>query len=156
MPNWCDNRLLVDGEPSDILGFARFVSSDSAILDFEKAMPIPTCCVEGADIRDWCTENWGTKWSPDCEAPPTDDQELTRIFSGGFYFLTAWTPPIQFFNRIAELFPNVSIHLDYLEMGCAFAGETDWVNGENAGDCEYNHWDDAYKRLAIEVFNYDD
>lgn len=149
MPNWCMNKLLVEGEKEDILYFAKHVSGTNGILDFEKAMPVPDDCIK---VRDWCTENWGTKWTPTCEATPTEDEELYRVFKDEIFFDTAWTPPIEFFHAMSKQFPKLNFHLYFLEIGCAFAGEVEWVQGNCERHCEYDDPSDSYKHIAEDAF----
>ncbi len=72
----------------------------------------------------WNLHNWGTKWDiyadnidPESMGWDEDCEEL------GMYFLTAWSPPIAWVERLATLFPELNFHLEYEEPGCYFAGE---------------------------------
>ena len=41
MPNWCFNRVAVNGSVEDIRAFKDLVKSDARQFDFERIMPMP-------------------------------------------------------------------------------------------------------------------
>lgn len=50
MPNWCDNRLAIRGEASDVMEIVKLLETD-APLDFEALLPMPKHIRAGADYR---------------------------------------------------------------------------------------------------------
>jgi len=65
---------------------------------------------------DWCVNNWGVKWSASdvvCKAYDCDVD---------FSFMTPWSPPTGIYNKLVELFPNISISWLYNEPGMELAG----------------------------------
>lgn len=71
------------------------------------------------DWYDWKIANWGTKW--EVEAKVEDGDEDNEVV---FYFLSAWSPPLEWLRRVALLFPDVKFSLSYREEGNNFEGMT--------------------------------
>jgi len=73
--------------------------------------------------HDWCVSNWGTKWNAYeviaiFDRPHIhDDVKRARIS-----FRTAWSAPFPVVEKLAELFPDVEISLEYFEKGMGFSG----------------------------------
>lgn len=65
---------------------------------------------------DWNIDNYGTKWDVgDSQGIQTwDDHELI------VYFDSAWSPPIEAYNRLIDL--GFIVYATWYEPGCAFAG----------------------------------
>jgi hypothetical protein len=77
---------------------------------------------------DWSVTNWGTKWDVDSEGLEfLDNEDGTASISG--YFDSAWSPPIEAYNRFLEANEDCSLNASYYEMGCDFAGMYD--NGDD-------------------------
>ena len=55
---------------------------------------------------------------------PDDDTEV------GYWFMTAWAPPTNFFKHISKLFPSLRFKLTYNEGGMAFKGRFIVKNGK--------------------------
>jgi hypothetical protein len=90
---------------------------------------------------DWCVQNWGTKWEPDCIS--ADD--------GYISFSTAWSPPIGIVKQLSKL-TGRDFRLTYIEEGVDFCGEyfsyENWL--ENV-DCEFSPISKAPKKLKEEL-----
>ena len=82
-----------------------------------------------------CIKNWWTKWDIGIYDTTFNDTSLTLIFE------SAWEPPIEWFQKLSELHPDVSIELSYDEPWVWFSGEVviEWGNIVNRYD-----YDDAY------------
>ena len=124
MPNWCENKVTVSGEPDEILRFMEYVKGkdiherNGDIVKnnfcFEKIMPFPN----GKYDYDWCIENWGTKWSPsNVYLDPTEGDEYLI-----YKFNTAWGPPTGIYEHLDKEFPTLHISWFYNEEGVEFAG----------------------------------
>jgi hypothetical protein len=156
MPNWCECDLYISGPAGDVealrdlCGFDR----DEPTFDFNAILPYPEvfavrdaereACGWMTDKRDpekmaafvakygnehdgynsggieWCQENWGTKW------PPSQVVVGPRCVS----FQTPWCPPMAILERLAALFPNVMISVEYFERGREYCGGATF-NDEN-------------------------
>ena len=72
----------------------------------------------------WQTNNWGTKWNA-CEAR-VDFHGKDHVC---YIFDTAWSPPISFFDKVSDDFPELTFNLKYTERGMGFEGEASWSGG---------------------------
>lgn len=65
---------------------------------------------------DWNIAHWGTKWN-------AYDQNDKRNTEDTIFFQTAWSAPLPVIQRLAQIFSDVEIHVDY----------ADEDSGSNAG-----------------------
>ncbi len=70
---------------------------------------------------DWQRENWGTKWNSydndnNLELGDYEEQSINVNFQ------TAWSLPIPIFEKMAELYPDLSFEVECCEEGGYFAG----------------------------------
>lgn len=74
----------------------------------------------------WQSKYWGTKWDI------YNDNVCPAFFDGyaTLDFETAWAPPLAWLDRVARLFPELELALDYNEPGMAFAGRVEYSDGE--------------------------
>ena len=74
------------------------------------------------DPSSWIEEHWGTRWI----APHGDHHAEIRLErkegSLQAQFISAWSPPYSFYNRLAEKYPSVTIEYEYTEWGSCFCG----------------------------------
>jgi hypothetical protein len=133
MPNWCENTLVVAGEKKQVQEFKKKAKTKDTDLSFQQLIPLPKALGNtdappkkknktlikqyGADNwYDWQVNNWGTKW--DVEASLNyDDSDMLE-----YSFLSAWSPPIGFLERVSKLYPALSFRLKYEEGGMGFMG----------------------------------
>lgn len=115
MPNWCNNNV-------------NFIHADKSMIDrienaeqlFSEFFPIPK------DQEDnWYSyniENFGTKWDVKPEI-------IERLNDNSIFlsFDSAWSPPIEFYNKMLEL--GFEIDATYIEEGLGFCGM--YVNGDD-------------------------
>lgn len=99
--------------------------------------------------HDWCVATWGTKWNAYEVVIVTDrvrdysDKKRVRVS-----FRTAWSAPIPVVDKLAELYPDVEIALEYFEKGMEFAGGSDYIERQyvEAGEQRKSEWSiDNYK-----------
>ena len=82
------------------------------------------------DWYNWSIANWGTKWNAyDGYVNEVEDDCFVVSFS------TAWSPPMPVLEKICELFPNLTIEMEYQEEGMGFAG----VAGSDPGGKFYDN-----------------
>ena len=122
MPNWCENKIWVRGNTSELDRLVEFISSEEREFDFQKVLPYP----EDSDINehDWRIDNWGTRSQP--------DEPLVYVYGGEaeIGFLTAWSPSLGITQTLSELFPRLEFEHGYEEGGEDFSGVFYFVNGE--------------------------
>ena len=114
MPNWCTNSLTIRGDASTLVQLKEIIESDGEGL-LEAIKPIGEW-----DYGTAC-EAWGTKWDISTEGLEyTDNGDGTAEITG--WFDSAWSPPIDAFNTLAEDWDSCYIELMYEEPGMCFVG----------------------------------
>jgi hypothetical protein len=126
--------------PQEILeiGYSnREGSAINAIMGLEKA----------TDGYTWQIQNWGTKWDVN---DPTINFNNEENEEAVLFFSTAWSPPVEWVDKVSELFPELEFELLYEEGGCCFAGQHIWRDGILQYD-EYvdSDWE-AYAQFCLE------
>ena len=139
MPNWCDNKLIVSGDKTELSRFLKEATTDDGEFTFEKIVPRPKeldiTCVWGyrdkataeqglknielfgfRDWYEWNIANYGTKWNVG-ESNIEDMGGLIEIEFG-----TAWSPPIPWVKKVVQLFPELEFVLHYDEPGMSYKG----------------------------------
>ena len=112
MPNWCQNTTtLFHDNPKMLERVTTAIQTGHLLQEF---VPMPD------DIGDgwwgWAIANWGTKWDVvDCEIVETAADRVTITF------LSAWSPPIEAYQRMEEQF-GFRITSEYSEPGVGFRG----------------------------------
>ena len=135
MPNWCNNNIEITGPIDKIKAlWDAAQAEDGGLLNAMVPMPVELKdTVKGSNgdavnWYDWAVTNWGTKWDVSLEGIEyTDNGDGTATISG--YFDSAWSPPIEAYNRFLEANEDCSLTGSYYEMGCDFAGFYD--NGDD-------------------------
>ena len=133
MPNWCSNSLTIKGDASTLESLKEIIESDGEGL-LEAIAP----------IGDWdygtAVDNWGTKWDVSSEGLEyTDHGDGTAEVTG--WFQSAWSPPIDAFQKLANDWDSCYIELLYEESGMCFVGCWD---SEGADDhYEYSEFTSA-------------
>jgi len=130
MPNWCANKLTVTGPEADVQAFkAKAVGpspwskpgeDEAEVLNFHGLLPIPEAVLAagyGEAGMNWERQNWGCKWG--AQDTTILDEWENRV---EYEFLTAWAPPIEFFQTVAVQWPNLTFILEYEEPGMVFKG----------------------------------
>lgn len=144
MPNWCQNNLVTRGPEetvarfcltvetgmspeaalaaaelilatgahtdADVAGVARsFEGDDYQALSFAQTVP--------AQTYDERCDRWGTKL--DADEPRLMDR---KPGSATWFFYTAWSPPVPWVMRTADMWADLEFELIWLEPEMPFAG----------------------------------
>jgi hypothetical protein len=153
MPNWSYNSLTVAGTPEDLRSFKHAVcaaepnakTEKRAVLDFGRLVPMPPELLEDkgepANGRlpawyEWAVDNWGTKWN--AWWPRLSGTLKSGVLS--YRFDTAWSPPHEWLDQVAPMFPSLTFHLVYEEELDHFHGEAIWDGGEPILAQAYGVW----------------
>lgn len=141
MPNWCNNDMtLRHSDPAMIQRAADAYRRGELLNEFipvhedlkitagwlgdteeQRQLEIK----EEANIEkfgyknwyDWCISKWGTKWDVGGKEEPLTQVDANTL---EFSFDSAWSPPIEAYNRMVELGFEIEAH--YYEPGMAFFG----------------------------------
>jgi hypothetical protein len=126
MPNWCQNRLIVIGQSERIAAFAANNKDENQPLTFAAAVPMPES--EKDNWYDWNCANWGTKWDA-CDVKIDTDEDQGWVMDDpehvtiSYAFDSAWSPPENWFVKLAEQWPDLNLMLNYVELGMGFTGQ---------------------------------
>ena len=122
MPNWVTNEISFNFDMSHEKDrFMKLVTSDDNLFDFNNIVPMPEDLVKSVlGTRDWCSENWGTKWNSCNTTVDWDDDE-----DAGFIFDTAWSAPTPIAVKLKRMFKGISFRWFYRDEGDMFCGYLD-------------------------------
>jgi len=137
MANWCNNNIKIIGNEKELKKFCKkikenflnsFIPTPKELIGTQSP-PIKKnqklLIKYGADNwYDWNIKNWGTKWDFKLDYLDTQN-ENERTLS----FDSAWEPPIEGFQRISKIYPQLIFFLDYEELGVGFKGIAKIKNG---------------------------
>jgi len=114
MPNWCQNKVTITGSSKELQKLKNYVKTEAEPFSLNKVIPIPL--FDGNkdaltdQIHDWKEENWNTKLDVDSpELVKDDKRKLVYLFS------TAYSPCINVLRKLALMFPNLSIKINFME-----------------------------------------
>lgn len=103
----------------------------------------------GADNwYDWSINHWGTKWNSYNCSVVGESKGMLRL-----HYNTAWSPAKPVFDKLAEMFPQLSFEMRVLDEGWGYAGTYYWSEGD--------FWDEIYqdeesiKEFAEEYYDYE-
>jgi len=148
MPNWCMNNLYISH--SDPTKLQEFVDAYNSGKTCQHYLPVPEGYYEddGPNPRwyNWCCNNWGTKWDfgKDEYYDPAKIEDGKVVVS----FNTAWSPPVQFYEKLVEL--DYNLRATYFEPGMAYCGI--WDNGID-NYIEYGGIDDKRDVIPVALWN---
>lgn len=136
MPNWCQNKLVVEGP---IESLSRFRSEqrqnivvtapswaenageqmpETLELSFAASVPEPHGPDdEGYDWYRWRLRNWGTKWNLGTDVELVEDGD--RLV---YQFDTAWSPPAAWLENVAQKYDDLTFTLAFVECGMELRG----------------------------------
>ena len=139
MPNWCDNGVTLLHTDPAMLDRVRKSFNEERL--FQEFLPLN----EDAGVFD-SRETWGTKW----DVSPIEISER----DGGVFlsFYTAWTPPIPFYEKLAE--NGFSITAYYFEPGCGFCGRFTHDEGESYFEIEDDDADWVRENIPTDIDTY--
>jgi len=146
MPNWCSNVVTLVHKDRKMI--SRAVKSAQKDALFNEFAPVPQAladttegsygdALEQARLTaqregnkktygysswyDFAISEWGCKWDI---SNGGDDYKIKKVDSGysvTLYFDTAWSPPINFYDKLNEL--EFSVDAMYYESGVGFCGQ---------------------------------
>ena len=96
MPSWCVNHVTIFSEKPQLLTQLRVALETSQDL-FGQFFPRPAQFDAEDKWYDWDMQNWGTKWDASPQKIQWHGDETT------FEILTAWDPPVIFYQRLEAL-----------------------------------------------------
>ena len=155
MPNWCYNSLKVKGDKEKVKEFMSKAilitgeGQDKEVKEISLMALYPTPqrlldakCPSDDDAMkanligeygypnwySWRLSKWGTKW--DLASPAlSDSKEDKNKLKVTYTFDTAWSPPINAFEKISKDFPELKFNLKYSEEGMEFCGQVFYKDG---------------------------
>jgi hypothetical protein len=146
MPNWCYNIVTLVHEDLKMISRAVKAAKNDALLN--EFAPVPQAlsdttegsygdAVEQARLTalrennrktygysswyDFAIGEWGCKWDI---SNGSDDYKIKKVSNGYSVILnfdTAWSPPINFYNKLLEL--EFDVNAMYYEPGVGFCGQ---------------------------------
>ena len=135
MPNWCQNRAVINAPKPVIDEIKEILATERAeLLQWMRPIPVD----ERDNWYDWCVNNWGTKWDI-AEAYIGNDADEDEI---DFSFETAWAPPVEAFRHWAEQDGRINYRLYYFEEGMGFVGEAQYESEGFYSDEYFSHEND--------------
>lgn len=149
MPNWCQNRLELKGNSQQLKTFVELCvkkTDDESVLDFSGLIPLPQN--NEISLREWRLQHWGCNGNAsECRfSEPSDDMLCVD-------FWTPWQPPVAFYRRLAETYPQLEMEARYIEIGEAFCGSCFGKDGRFTDQPEspQNLASFAYEHFCMEI-----
>lgn len=160
MPNWCTNNFTITHQDPEML--KKFTQAVNDCNLFQTFIPMPeelsgTEASSHVDIDikliekyghdnwySWRVSNWGTKWDISSSAAYEENDSIRGSF------LTAWSPPIEAFDKLTEM--GFDIKVVYDEESGSFVGRYDSEYGETNyefPDFEDENWRDFFDDQEI-------
>jgi hypothetical protein len=136
-PNWCHNTLDVTGPPDEIRRFVEHAALRLADLDEEDRAYVNAQHAETEAQAEWRVTNWGTKWDAsfsggsmiamgqegmDVEASQESRGAQVVRDAAVYKFDTAWSSPIPWVAAAAQRWPELTLTLQFAEVGSGYAG----------------------------------
>jgi hypothetical protein len=145
MPNWTNNEVtLRHKDPAMIERAVKAYQEGKFLNEF---IPMPQELLEGTGDGwyGWAVSNWGTKWDVGGRNEFIEQTDANTI---ELRFDSAWSPPIEGFNRLVE--QGFEIEAFYNEFGMAFAGSYTGAGEEVYEDyIDYGGWSAAQIREEL-------
>lgn len=122
MPNWVKNKVEVTGKENDLIQFRKTHFNKEDEFDFNTIVQMPDNIFKGNlgmeerekygkdNWYDWSIANWGTKWN----ASETIAYQV-KPDSFEFDFDTAWCCPEQIYEKLAQMYPNLHINVEFAD-----------------------------------------
>ena len=135
MPNWCNNLMTISGPRDTIEQIVRAATgkmgdtADGRPLGMLEYM-VPVVASDGEVTASDQTANWGTKWDVTDAEVLDHDVFDNNTASALIWFATAWSPPIECFEKWFSENSDCDCVLDYHEPGIAFVGRFTPETGE--------------------------
>jgi hypothetical protein len=159
MPNWCYNKVVIDG-PTIALkaiadkGSANDPNKTNSFLQSLIPMPKEYESLEGYNSGgyEWCINNWGTKWAESSIEMSGENFGDTGQIT--YQFDSAWNPPLEGYDKISQMFPELTFIHFWDEPGMAFCGIRVTKDGEEIMMEEI--FDSNYPLMSFEDENGED
>lgn len=168
MPNWCNNHVKFSHADKDMVErvakaaadnrlFMEFYPTPAALREITSPVHDETVAKEmiekygAADWYNWNVENWGTKWDVDsADVVLEDDNSMVSL-----WFDTAWSPPIEFYAKMASL--GFTVEALYNEPGMGFAGAWNDEDGDEYHEYDFSDpdWDEDMSDTVKEFLQYE-
>lgn len=136
MPNWCENKLRVTGPKAEVARFMEEAKGNESgewqDLDFSRLVPMPV--EKKDDWYDWNIANWGCKWNA------TSVHLKYKRHIAVYEFSTPWGPPLQFLEKVTDLYRTLTFKLWYWEGGMGFKGHLELKDGEVVSENYNEHY----------------
>ena len=84
---------------------------------------------------EWNCRNWGTKWEIgdkailEYELPSYHADDSTHL-ELGYRMESAWAPPYEAINKLAEQYPDITINLSSIDESDCWAMSAQWIDGK--------------------------
>lgn len=81
MPNWCENRITIDGEPDEIAKVKKAIRNKKGVVSFEGITPMPEILrrlcrgfrtIDGVEYRIWIDDGDGDRALTEAEQAEVD------------------------------------------------------------------------------------
>jgi len=156
VPNWCSNKLIVgatnEKDLDDFVSKMGGEDEDGDVREFSFNALVPRPKTESTNWYDWNCNNWGTKWDASEPSVYISDED----FKVDITFDTAWSPPIEWLQKVAPQFPKLQFTLLYYEGGMGFAGELEYEEGQEYRHSQYGSDDEGYWNIATDGMDDDE
>lgn len=95
----------------------------------------------GQGWYEWNVRNWGTKWELGDDSRLRYEQPSPYGLELCYSLSSAWSPPIEALDKLAEQYPNITITLVSIDENDCWAMSGEWDKGEKvyADDIEITH-----------------
>lgn len=106
--------------PNECYNYVRISTSNETLRDLIKSkdfIPENYFDPSSKDLLTWRYENFGTERFFGHHGKPTINKDDITLF-----FQTSWAPPIEFYRRLVETYPDLSIYYEYNEFYMSFCG----------------------------------
>jgi Ferredoxin-like domain in Api92-like protein len=138
MPNWCNNYLVIEGNPKELNKLMKKVevtqseatdNTNAQVFSCQKVIPRPES--ENASWYEWNIANWGSKW--DLSDPVRIDSDWENGLLR-YSFDSAWSPITPVIQALAKEHKKLSFTYQYWEGGSDFWGEHEYKNGKEVSE----------------------
>lgn len=147
MPNWCDNTVYLQHNDASMIeraeqafmrgelmnefhpcpkelhdtvaGFCGAGTYEQELLEFKQTLNIKW--FGSKNWYDWQVSHWGSKWDVGMSCGGGDGNVYKESANSiSLSFLSAWSPPIQFYEKLVYL--GFTVRAYYYESGMSFCG----------------------------------
>jgi len=178
MPNHTTNHIDIWTTNKDLLkkiekGFASHTLMKT-FHPMPKELEGTTAPKDTPNWYDWCVNNWGTKWDVYSYGEPTkrfksaiiekedfsidinrDFLKPRKYYELSVEFLTAWSPPTQFFDYLMDNELEIlQIHNKFIDEGGFYIGQSNWERPNEEDEVEYSEY--IYTNMEEFVDNVND